>query len=325
MAKERISIGEIPGIIEQEFKYHGTILIERLDVPMQGMATVIFRSGYDFTKHGPREAAALSYYALFSLFPLLLLLVVGIGQVLGPAATGTQLDDFLSVFLPGETATDLSSNLERFVSEGSNATLVSLITLLWSGLSLFANLEAALSRTFRDDSSRPILKRRATGLLMVMVLGVLLIANIFTSLMFSMVGLIFIEQSNLWQLLVGIFIPFGFSMGIFAMMYRFIPRTRVGWDAIWPAALLGGAAWELAKRLFGIYLDFATDLSLVYGSITTVIVFMLWAYLTCMIILLCAEFCVHFADWLEARKSNQPEETVVFAGDYYQQRLILED
>jgi uncharacterized BrkB/YihY/UPF0761 family membrane protein len=118
-------------------------------------------------------------------------------------------------------------------------------------------------------------------------------------------------------------VPFGFSMGIFAMMYRWIPRDPVGWDAIWPAALLGAAAWELAKRAFGVYLDGASNLSLIYGSITTVIIFMLWAYYTCSIILLCAEFCVGLADWLEERRRYHKEDPIYFAGDYYERKLAL--
>lgn len=322
--KDDFSIGDIPGLIENYGKYYGSLALERLDVPLQGLATVVFRSIHEFTKHGPREAAALSYYALFSLFPLLLLLVVGIGQIVGPAATGTQINDFLSLFLPGETATEITRNLERFVSDGRDATLISLFSLAYSGLGLFSNLEGALSRTFHDEKFRPFLKRRAAGFAMVVVLGVLLVANIFTSLIFSFVGLLFIEQSSIWQIMVGIFIPFGFSMGIFAMMYRFIPRTQVGWDAIWPAAMVGGAAWEAAKRIFGLYLDAATNLSLVYGSLTTVIIFMLWAYVTCSIILLCAELCMHLADWLEERKQENPSHELHFASDYYERKLKLD-
>lgn len=297
-----------------------------LDLSTSGLAGMLYRAADNFSKHGPREAAALSYYALLSLFPLLLLLVVGIGQILGPAATGDQIKDFLGLFLPGATATEMSRTIERFVEEGGSASVVAFITLAWSGVGLFSNLESALSRTFRDDNSRAFLKRRITGFAMILALGVLLLANILTSLLFSFLGLVFLNQSNLWLSLTSLFIPFGFSMGIFAMMYRWIPRTQIRWEAIWPAALLGGLAWEGAKRLFAYYLDNVTNYSLVYGSIATVIIFMLWAYLTCCIILFFGELCVSLSDWLQARKlRHYQEREITFAGDYYDRQLRLEN
>jgi len=307
--------------IRDTAKAKGHEFIHWLDGPTGGFASVLYNTGDKFGKHGPREAAALSYYAVFSLFPLLLLLVVGIGYIIGPSSTATQIQDFLTLFLPGATAVSLSETIERFVQEGSVASLVAVISLLWSGLGLFSNLEGALSRTFGDTSQRDVLMRRVAGLLMVIALGVLLVANIVTSLVFSFLDLLFLNQSNIWIAMGGLFIPFGFSMGIFAMMYRFIPRKSIGWDAIWPAALIGGILWEFAKRIFGVYLEQATDLSLIYGSITTIIIFMLWAYVTFFIILLCAEFCIEFSTWMEERRAGVLPHELHFAGDYHMREL----
>ena len=75
-------------------------------------------------------------------------------------------------------------------------------------------------------------------------------------------------------------VPLSLSVAIFAFLYRFIPRRRVRWDAIWIAAFMGGASWEIAKRVFAWYLDNLASYSLVYGSVATLIVLMLWVYLT---------------------------------------------
>jgi membrane protein len=288
-----------------------------------GFASIIWRAVYNFAQHGPREAAALSYYALFSMFPLLLLLVVLIGWLVGPSSTGSTVNDFLALFLPGATATELSRTVERFVLQGASASIVAFVGLSWSALGLFSNLESALSRTFRDSKGRHFWERRIVGLIMILALGILLIANIMTSLLFSFFDLLFLNRNNIWLSMASIFIPFGFSMGIFAMMYRWIPRTQIGWDAIWPAALLGGVAWELAKRIFGWYLESISNLSLVYGSITTIIIFMLWAFYTSCIILLCAEICIGLSDWQRQRKRRRAieDQEVEFAGDYYTRML----
>jgi membrane protein len=295
-----------------------------LDHRSGGIAGLIYRALDNFQKRGLREAAALSYYALFSLFPLVLLVIVIIGWLVGPAATKNQVEDVLAIFMPGPTATELNNAIARFVEQGSSASVIALIGLAWSAIGLFSNLESALSRTFRDTQSRPFVKRRIVGVLMILALGVLLIANILTSLIFSFLNLIFLTQGNIWLEIAGFFVPFGFGMGVFAMLYRWIPRSRVGWDAIWPSALLGAVAWEAAKRLFVVYLERVGNLSVVYGSITTVIILMLWTYFTACIILLCGEFCVSLSDWLEYRRRERPERHD-FAMDYYEIKLRLPD
>lgn len=294
---------------------------QQINLRTNGFAGLMYGALDRVVKHAPRESASLAYYALFSLFPLLLLLMAILGQIIGPATISTQIKDFLRLFLPGETATALSESLERFVNQGFSASLVASLFLAWSALGLFSNLDGALSRTFRDTNQRPWWQRRIAGVLMILALGLLLVANLLTSLIFSFLDLLFLNQGNIWLSMLSLFVPFGFSMGIFAMMYRWIPRTKLGWDAIWPAALVGGVLWEFAKRGFGWYLDNVGNYSVVYGSITTVIIFMLWAYTTGIIILLCAELCVAYHDWLILRRAGKPEYLVNFADDYYHREL----
>ncbi|NLE51075.1 MAG: YihY/virulence factor BrkB family protein, partial [Chloroflexi bacterium] len=100
-------------------------------------------------------------------------------------------------------------------------------------------------------------------------------------------------------------IPLSLSVAIFAFLYRFIPRQRVRWDAIWVAAFLGGGAWEIAKRLFTWYLDNLASYSLVYGSVATMIVLMFWGYVSGLIVLLGAEICVSLDDWMTRRSVQE--------------------
>lgn len=286
-----------------------------------GFVGVLWRTAHNFSQRGTWEASALSYYSLLSLFPLLMVLIVVLGQILGPTTTGTQLRDFLGLFLPGATAVEISSTIERFSEQAGSISLIVAVTFVWSSLGLFSALSGALDRIFRTTKSIKFWQRRIIGFLIVLALGVLLLANIITSLLFSFLDLIFLNQSNIWVQIAGIFIPFGFSMGIFAMTYRWIPQTIVPWDAIWPSALLGAMAWELAKIFFGIWLDTIADLTLVYGSLTTVIAFMLWAYYTWAIVLLCGEFCMELSLWLAYLRQTSADQESDFAGDYYIRQL----
>jgi membrane protein len=254
-----------------------------------------------FSKHGMRESAALSYYAIFSVFPLILLAIIVIGTVLGPAAAHNQIDGVLRVFLPASTASFLQDSIAQTLQQRGSFGLVAGITLLWSSLGFFSNLSSALTRTFRDPKGYNTWQSRLFGLAMMAALGVLLLASLATTLVFNLLDLVVFYQSASWVTTGALIVPFSLSVAIFAFLYRFVPRRRVRWDAIWVAAFLGGGAWEVAKRAFAWYLDHLASYSLVYGSVATMIVLMLWVYLSGIIILLGAEICVALDDWMSKR------------------------
>jgi len=261
----------------------------------------IWRAIYRFSKHGPRESAALAYYAIFSLFPLLLLLIVIIGTVLGPAAAHNQIDGVLRLFLPQSTASFLQDNIAEVLEQRSPLGIVAGITLLWSALGVFSSLSSALSRTFRDTNPRNTWQQRLFGVTMMAALATLLLASLATTVIFGLIDLLVFYRSASWVTMGALVIPLSLSVSIFAFLYRFVPRRRVRWDAIWAAAFLGGGAWELAKRAFAWYLDNLATYNLVYGSVAAIIVLIMWAYLSAIIIILGAEICVSLDDWMSKR------------------------
>lgn len=254
-----------------------------------------------FSKHGTRESAALSYYAIFSLFPLMLLLIIVIGTTLGPAAAHNQINGVLRLVLPTSTASFLQDSIAKTLEQRGSFGLVAGITLMWSSLGFFSNLSSALSRTFRDQKGYNTWSSRVVGLGMMVALGVLLAASLATTIVFNLIDLVIFYQRTSWVTTGSLIVPLSLSVAIFAFLYRFIPRRRVRWDAIWVAAFMGGGAWEVAKRVFAWYLDNLASYSLVYGSVATMIVLMLWVYLTGIIILLGAEICVALDDWMSKR------------------------
>ncbi len=254
-----------------------------------------------FTKHGTRESAALSYYAIFSLFPLMILLIIVIGSTLGPAAAKNQIDGVLQLFVPTDTANFVQDSIAQTLEQRGSFGLVAGVTLLWSSLGFFSNLSSALTRTFRDPKGYNTWQSRLYGLGLLIAFGVLLAASLATTVVFNLIDLVVFYQTTSWVSTGALIVPLSLSVAIFAFLYRFVPRRRVRWDAIWVAAFLGGSAWEVAKRVFGWYLENLASYSLVYGSVATVIVLMLWVYLSGIIILLGAEICVGLDDWMSKR------------------------
>ncbi|MCD4685277.1 MAG: YihY/virulence factor BrkB family protein [Anaerolineae bacterium] len=258
-----------------------------------------------FSKHGTRESAALSYYAVFTLFPLMLLMIVVIGTILGPAAAENQIDGVLRIFLPTSTASFLQDSIAETLQQRGSFGLVAGITLIWSSLGFFSNLSSALSRTFRDHEGihkgYSTILSRIYGIFVMLAMGILLIASLATTVVFNLIDLVVFYHTTSWITTGALIVPLSLSVAIFAFLYRFVPRRRVRWDAIWVAAFLGGGAWEIAKRLFTWYLDNMASCSLVYGSVATMIVLMFWVYLAGIIIFLGAEFCVAIDDWMSKR------------------------
>ena len=181
--------------------------------------------------------------------------------------------------------------------------------LAWSSASLFGNLEKVLNNAFGVEDRRRIYERRFIGIIMIVMFGMFLLASLLTNLVFSFLGFIYLNQFNAWLQIAGLFVPAAFNAAIFGMLYGFLPRHHLRWDAILPVSLLAGAAFEIAKRAFVWYLPNLSELEYVYGSVTTVVVFMFWTFLSFCLLLIGAEFCVAIDDWMDRPLRNLREQS----------------
>ncbi|MEZ4667377.1 MAG: YihY/virulence factor BrkB family protein [Anaerolineae bacterium] len=253
----------------------------------------------------PRQAAALAYYAIFSVFPLTLLLAVVISRVLGPVAAQQQITSALGLFLPPDTSTVLQENVVDAIQQSSSFTLVALGGLIWSSLGLFSNITYSLDVIFLVPARRSLWRQRLVALLMTIILVVLVTASFVTSAVLRLISASLLGQTSSWLTIGSIFLPLGLNMVIFALLFRYVPSRNVHWDAVWPAAIFGAVGWELAKSGFVWYTNTVANFQFIYGGIATAIVLLLWAYLIAAIFLLSAELCAHLNQWFEARDARQ--------------------
>jgi membrane protein len=105
--------------------------------------------------------------------------------------------------------------------------------------------------------------------------------------------------------LLSALIPVLVSVATFIILYRTMPRNGVTWRDVWLGGMIAGLIWEVARRLFTWYLANFASYSLIYGSVGAIIAFLLWAYLSAMIVLLGAEFTAQFSHW---RRAGRPIE-----------------
>ncbi|MCU0511468.1 MAG: YihY/virulence factor BrkB family protein [Anaerolineae bacterium] len=259
------------------------------------------RAASNFYATGSGQAAALAYYAIFSVFPLALLLAVAIGNVLGPEDAQEQIIRGLALFLPPATVTDLQVTLRAAVSQSQSLGLVALAGLLWAATGLFSSITAALDDIFRVPAQRSMWRVRLVALGMGLALVVLVMASFLTSGVLRLLLALSLEL-NIWISIGTLFLPMGLNVVIFALLFRYIPARHVQWDAVWAGALFGAVGWELAKAAFEWYLTNLATYSVIYGGIATGIVLLFWAYLIASIFLFSAELCARLNEWLSEQE-----------------------
>jgi len=251
-----------------------------------------------------QAAAGMAFYAFFSLFPLLLFLVVGASYVLEVQSAYDYVMDQVFQVLPTAQGV-VDANLQQVLESRGAVGFLSLIGFLWSSTSFFAILTRNINRANPDYHPRNFIEDRAVALSMIgllaLLLGLSLVSNTITS---------FIPQTNLfflrgkplhetivWRYFIKI-IPFIITLLLFIGLYRYIPKKKIGWTGALIAAPLATISWQLSTRLFTWLLkEGLVRYELVYGSLGTVVGLMFWIYLISVI----AIFGAHLSAVIELK------------------------
>jgi membrane protein len=255
-------------------------------------------------------AAALSYYATFSIFPLLILLLGGIGFFLGPATPAQEqiLLAFTRSVSGGEVlVATLETILNAVAEQSGEATLVGGVTLLIGISGVFGQLDWTFNKIWNipePPSSGEFLAlvKRALGKRlfafgMTSVAGLLLVVSLVltavtspwmqgaTTLLGIQQGALASTISFLWQLLVTLAV----NTLIFALIFKYLPDTQVAWRDVAAGALISAVVWEIAKQVLAFYIGWSR-FSSAYGAIGTLLAAMAWLYFSSQILFMGAEF-----------------------------------
>jgi membrane protein len=248
----------------------------------------------------PRHAAALAYYTLFSLFPLLLLLVYITSYFFPSVESRQSLAVYLQDIFPYG-----SENLSRIIEQTWQARrsmgYLSAIGLLWGGSSIFSVLETSLSEIWETEP-RPYWRRRALGVLSVLAVVLVFMASFFigpfTSIVLDGIPLGNQSVSYAMQLTVVTIV----SM----LLYQIYPNEDVDWSAAFFGAFSAAITIVLAKFIFQFYTIIVTARSgLLYGSLTWFLTMALWVYLVGVLFLFGAEFAAAFQHRQTIIKKNK--------------------
>jgi membrane protein len=256
--------------------------------------------------YAPSMGAALSYYSVFSLAPLLLIVISIAGLVFGQDAVRGEVFGQLQGLLGAETAVAIEGLLASVSrpAEGMASTAIGTVLLLIGATSVFGELQDALDRIWRaparDRSGGLWGLVRARLLSFGMILGIafLLMVSLVFSAVLAALGKWWSGAFGDWALLarmVDLIVGFVMTTGVFAMIYKIMPRVSVTWRDVWLGAIVTALLFTVGRFLIGMYIG-RSALASGFGAAGSLIVVFVWVYYSAQIFLLGAEFT-----WIYAR------------------------
>ena len=268
-------------------------------------ALVRLLNGNDLT-----HAAAIAYYALLSLFPFLLLVFSILGWVTADAEDRLAVLTFVFSYFPTQfdfVNTQLMALRETSVRIGVAGGL----GLMWASLGVFGAITSAVNEAWGVEKQRSFLKHRLVSFLMlvagggVMIVALLLVSAVKVAEA-SWFGVMLTRFQWLHALRSFTVASSATILLILALgvVYHFIPNAKTRFRDVWVGAILTGLLWRAAFDGFSWYIASRGGLTLIHGSIATVVVFLLWVYVSSVILMYGVEFTAAHSR-LRRRRSDE--------------------
>ena len=244
--------------------------------------------------------AALAYYTLFAIAPLVIISIAVAGLVFGREAARGEIVAQIQGLIGQEGAIAVQGLLKSTNVTAQNifATVVSVITLVIGATTVFAELQSDLDRIWRVPSPAKesgiwtLLRTHLLSFGLVLGLGFLMLVSLLVSAAIAAIGRWCSGFFEGWVTLLyalNFSISFVITMLLFAMIYKFMPRARIAWRDVWIGAAVTAFLFEIGKILIGLYLG-KISVASGFGAAGSLVVLLVWVYFSAQIFLLGAEF-----------------------------------
>jgi membrane protein len=272
----------------------------------KGMWTLLKDAAGEWSEdRAPRLGAALAYYTVFSLVPLLMVVIAIAGFVFGEEAARGEILRQISG-LVGEKSGTMIQDMLQNASEPKNGIMGSLIgigTLLLGASGVFGQLQDALN-TVWEVKPKPgrgfmgLIRDRFLSLVTVVGTGFLLMVSLVLSALLSAMGKAlsgYLPAPESVLQAINFVISFGVTALLFAMIFKILPDVRIQWRDVWVGAVVTALLFTIGKLLIGLYLG-KTDVASVFGAAGSLVILLVWIYYSSQILLYGAEFTKVYAD-----------------------------
>ena len=258
------------------------------------------------------HAASIAYYALLSFFPFLLLVLSIVGSISGDENDRLAILTFVFRYFP--TKLDfVSSQLEAFSANRVQLGLAGGLALIWASLGVFGAITSGVNEAWGVEKQRSFWKHRLVSFLMLVAAGgVLVVALLLVGAVEVSQGSAFVAMITRFEWLAVLqtltFNYFATVMLIIAvgLVFYFIPNAKTRFRDVWVGAILTGVLWRVAFDGFAWYIARNKSMTMIHGSIAAVVVFLLWVYVSAIILMYGVEFTATYARLRRRRPDDMP-------------------
>ncbi|HSN19056.1 MAG TPA: YihY/virulence factor BrkB family protein [Usitatibacter sp.] len=248
----------------------------------------------------PSMGAALAFYTLFSLAPLLVLVIATAGLVIGHDRAQELLLSEISGLLGDTGAQGVKSLLDATATEKDSvlATAVSLATLALGATTVFAELQQDLDRIWQSKAKTGaglwgMIRARFLSFGLIAAIGFLLLVSLVVSAALSYVGGLLGGNESAMRAIEFV-VSVAVTTGLFALVFKVLPSVRLDWSDVWPGSFVTALLFWIGKFLIGLYLGRSAVASS-YGAAGTLVVVIMWVYYSAQIFFYGAEFTRQYA------------------------------
>lgn len=263
----------------------------------------------------PQQGAALAFYSLLSLAPLLMIAIAIAALFFGEEAARGELNDQIKDLVGREGAKATEAMLENAKRPGSGGTLATVIgvgTLLFGASGVFGQLQETLNRIWDVPTNKSggiwdMIRSRFLSFAMVLVIGFLLLASLVLSAVIAGAGKYLsdiIPGLEAWLQTANTVASFVIITVLFALIFKVLPDTSIAWRDVWIGALLTSLLFTIGKLLIGLYLG-KSGMASAYGTAGSLVVLIVWVYYSAQIMFFGAELAHVYAERHGSRSRKQ--------------------
>jgi membrane protein len=246
-------------------------------------------------------AASVAYYALLSLFPFFLIVISVLGSVTASDANRLAVMRFVLKYFPGQFDF-IGNQLDAFRATPIRLGIGGGIALVWASLGVFNAISSAVNHAWGVQKQRNFLNHRMLSFLMLVAAGVLLLTALLLATAAQVVEAHWFVRFQ-WsypalEALRSLSVRYATLLLpalVFGLIYYFVPNVEVLVKDVWLGALITGVLWDAGLRGFSWFVRDTSRFSLIHGSIATVVVFLIWIYLSAVILLWGVEFTASYS------------------------------
>jgi membrane protein len=234
-------------------------------------------------------AASIAFNIILSILPLLFGALALFAYFFNTADLQSQILKFFMDNLPSAVG-NLQDNLNRIANARAALGLFGVLGSLWTGMNVFGTLNNAINRTWGVTRFRPFFHAKLLEIAMIIGSGLLLILSMGFSAAVKFLPDVQGPLANDFVQFGAFVVAFMLMFIIFLVTYKVFPHTRTTWREVFPGALLAAVAFELGRQFFFLFAGNTSNLLIIYGSLATAILFLIWIYYAAMITLIGAIF-----------------------------------